>query len=148
MSTRELPVAQRGALQPVPRSAEWLAAARRARFLSWLSLACPVDRLVLPVAALVVGDLVRRLVQLLTSRSTRSCTCATTCLLRSNDWTFGLPTSGLCSTWTHPKDPRRRPGNTGPAGRPETALTERARVLSAARAGATLRPCTSSPGYS
>lgn len=39
MSTHELPAAQRGALQPVPRSAEWLAAARRARFLSWLSLA-------------------------------------------------------------------------------------------------------------
>jgi divalent metal cation (Fe/Co/Zn/Cd) transporter len=39
MTTRDLPVAPRSAPQPVPRSPEWLQAARRARFLSWLSLA-------------------------------------------------------------------------------------------------------------
>ncbi|MGH3011179.1 MAG: cation transporter [Gaiellaceae bacterium] len=39
MSTHELPVAQPAARQPAPRGAEWLQAAKRARSLSWLSLA-------------------------------------------------------------------------------------------------------------
>lgn len=38
MSTHELPVVQRPAREPAPRSKEWLQTAKRARFLSWLSL--------------------------------------------------------------------------------------------------------------
>ena len=39
MSAHELPVSQPAPRQPAPRSAEWLQAAKRARLLSWLSLA-------------------------------------------------------------------------------------------------------------
>jgi divalent metal cation (Fe/Co/Zn/Cd) transporter len=39
MSTRQLAVARPQPVEPPVRSAEWLRAARRARFLSWLSLA-------------------------------------------------------------------------------------------------------------
>jgi divalent metal cation (Fe/Co/Zn/Cd) transporter len=39
MSIHELPVVQRPAREPAPRSEEWLQAAARARLLSWLSLA-------------------------------------------------------------------------------------------------------------
>jgi divalent metal cation (Fe/Co/Zn/Cd) transporter len=39
MSTHELPVVEPGARQLAPRSAEWLRAAKRARLLSWLSVA-------------------------------------------------------------------------------------------------------------